>query len=74
MKELNRRAFLKLSGASAALLALAACGGGSSAPAAPTTPKEAKLLEAINKYRGSLPALRMDSGLDLAMDIAVKMA
>lgn len=32
MKEMNRRAFLKLSGASAALLALAACGGGSSAP------------------------------------------
>ena len=74
MKELNRRAFLKLSGASAALLALAACGGGSSAPAAPATPKEAKVLEAINKYRGSLPALRMDSGLDPAMDIAVKMA
>ena len=38
MKEMNRRAFLKLSGASAALLALAACGGGSSAPAAPATP------------------------------------
>ena len=49
MKELNRRAFLKLSGASAALLALAACGGGSSAPAAPATPKEAELLAAINK-------------------------
>ena len=48
MKELNRRAFLKLSGASAALLALAACGGGSSAPAAPTN-KEAELLAAINK-------------------------
>ena len=48
MKELNRRAFLKLSGASAALLALAACGGGSSAPAAPTG-KEAELLAAINK-------------------------
>ena len=74
MKELNRRAFLKLSGASAALLALAACGGGSSAPAAPATPKEAKVLEAINKYRGSLPPLTLDSGLDPAMDIAVKMA
>ena len=49
MKELNRRAFLKLSGASAALLALAACGGGSSAPAAPATPKDAELLAAINK-------------------------
>ena len=74
MKELNRREFLKLSGASAALLALAACGGGSSAPAAPATPKEAKVLEAINKYRGSLPPLTLDSGLDPAMDIAVKMA
>ena len=51
MKELNRRAFLKLSGASAALLALAACGGGSSAPAAPATPKDAKVLEALNLYR-----------------------
>lgn len=52
MKELNRRAFLKLSGASAALLALAACGGGPSAPPAPpapTTSKEAKVLEAINQ-------------------------
>ena len=49
MKELNRRAFLKLSGASAALLALAACGGGSSAPAAPATPKDAELVAAINK-------------------------
>ena len=48
MKELNRRAFLKLSGASAALLALAACGGGSSAPAVPTG-KEAELVAAINK-------------------------
>ena len=49
MKELNRRAFLKLSGASAALLARAACGGGSSAPAAPATPKDAELVAAINK-------------------------
>ena len=51
MKELNRRAFLKLSGAAAALLALAACGGGSSAPAAPSAPtgKEAELVAAINK-------------------------
>lgn len=54
MKEMNRRAFLKLSGASAALLALAACGGGSSAPAAPATPKDAKVLEALNLYRGEL--------------------
>ena len=74
MKELNRRAFLKLSGASAALLALAACGGGSSAPAAPATPKDAKVLEAINLYRGKLPPLTLDSGLDPAMEIVVKIA
>ena len=48
MKEMNRREFLTLSGASAALLALAACGGGSSAPAVPTS-KEAELVAAINK-------------------------
>lgn len=35
MKELNRRAFLKLSGASVALLALAACGGAPSTPVVP---------------------------------------
>lgn len=74
MKEMNRREFLTLTGAAVVALSLAGCGGGSSAPPAPTTPKEAKVLEVINKYRGSLPALRMDSGLDLAMDIAVKMA
>ena len=48
MKELNRREFLTLSGASVALLALAACGGAPSTPVAPTG-KEAKLLAAINK-------------------------
>ena len=73
MKELNRRAFLKLSGASAALLALAACGGGSSAPAVPTG-KEAKVLEALNLYRGKLSPLTLDSGLDPTMEIVVKLA
>ena len=72
MKELNRRAFLKLSGASAALLALAACGGGSSAPAAPATPKDAKVLEAINLYRGKLSPLTLDSGLNKAAEEVAK--
>ena len=65
MKELNRRAFLKLSGASAALLALAACGGGSSAPAVPTG-KEAKVLEALNLYRKEkkLGTFEMDDRLN----------
>lgn len=74
MKEMNRRAFLALSGASVALLALAACGGAPSAPAAPAGGKEAKVLEAINKYRGALPPLTPDSGLDPAMKLVVKIA
>ena len=48
MKEMNRREFLTLSGAAIVALSLAACGGGSSAPAAPTG-KEAELVAAINK-------------------------
>lgn len=74
MKEMNRRAFLALSGASVALLALAACGSTPSTPVVPTTGKEAKVLEAINKYRGALPPLTQDSGLDPAMKLVVKIA
>ena len=48
MKKMNRREFLTLSGAAVVALSLAACGGGSSAPAVPTG-KEAELLAAINK-------------------------
>ena len=47
MKEMNRREFLTLTGASVALLALAACGAPST-PVAPTG-KEAELVAAINK-------------------------
>ena len=76
MKELNRRAFLTLTGAALAMMALAACGADDApaAPAAPTNGKEAKVLEAINKYRGELPALTLDSGLDPAMELVVKIA
>lgn len=74
MKKMNRRTFLALSGASVALLALAACGGAPSAPAAPAGGKEAKVLQAINKYRGALPALTLDNGLDPAMELVVKIA
>lgn len=49
MKEMNRREFLTLSGAAVVALSLAGCGGGPSVPPAPTTPKEAELLAAINK-------------------------
>ena len=55
MKELNRRAFLTLTGAAVAMMALAACGDepyappAPPAPPAPTTSKEAELVAAINK-------------------------
>ena len=77
MKKMNRREFLALTGAAVVALSLAGCDDAPPAPPAPpapTTPKEAKVLEVINKYRGSLPALKPDSGLDPAMDIAVKIA
>ena len=73
MKEMNRREFLTLTGAAVVALSLAGCGGGTSAPAAPTG-KEAKVLEAINKYREPLLPLTLDSGLDPAMKIVVKIA
>ena len=55
MKEMNRRAFLTLTGAAVAMMALAACGDepyappAPPAPPAPTTSKEAELVAAINK-------------------------
>ena len=73
MKKMNRREFLTLTGAAVVALSLAGCGGPSAPPAAPTG-KEAKVLEAINKYRGALPALTPDSGLDPAMKIVVEIA
>lgn len=76
MKELNRREFLALSGASVALLALAACGGAPSTPVVPTG-KEAKVLEAIKKYRaaaGVKEPLALDNGLKPAAELVVKIA
>ena len=49
MKEMNRREFLTLSGAAIVALSLAGCGGGTYAPPAAPTGKEAELLTAINK-------------------------
>ena len=54
-------------------LSLAGCGGGSSAPAAPATPKDAKVLEALNLYRGKLSPLTLDSGLNKAAEEVAKM-
>ena len=76
MKEMNRREFLTLTGAAVVALSLAGCGGPSAPPAPPAVPtgKEAKVLEAINKYREPLPPLTLDSGLDPAMKLVVKIA
>lgn len=77
MKELNRREFLTLTGASVALLALAACGSTPSTPVVPTTGKEAKVLEAIKKYRaaaGVEEQIALDNGLKPAAEIVVKIA
>lgn len=77
MKKMNRREFLALSGASVALLALAACGGAPSTPAVPTTGEEAKVLEAIKKYRaaaGVEKPLALDNGLKPAVELVVKIA
>ena len=78
MKEMNRREFLTLTGAAVVALSLAGCGGGTYAPPAPAVPtgREAKVLEAINKFReaeGKSP-LTLDSGLDPAMKIVVEIA
>ena len=77
MKKMTRRTFLALSGASVALLALAACGDAPSAPAVPTNGEEAKVLQAINKYRaaaGVKEQIALDDGLKPAAEIVVKIA
>lgn len=77
MKKMNRREFLTLTGAAVVALSLAGCGGGSSAPAAPTTGEEAKVLEAIKKYRaaaGVKEPLALDNGLEPAVELVVKIA
>ena len=73
MKELNRREFLTLSGAAVVALSMAGCGG-PSAPPAPAVPtgKEAKVLEALNLYRGKLSPLTLDSGLNKAAEELAK--
>ena len=78
MKEMNRREFLTLTGAAVVALSLAGCGGGTYAPPAPAAPtgKEAKVLEAINLFRGEKGwgALKLDDGLNAVAEEAVKFA
>ena len=75
MKKMNRREFLTLTGAAVVALSLAGCGGGSSAPAAPTG-KETKVLEALNLYRKekTLEPYEMDEGLNGLAEEAAKFA
>ena len=79
MKKMNRREFLTLTGAAVVALSLAGCGGPSAppAPAVPTTGEEAKVLEAIKKYRaaaGVEKPLALDNGLKDAVELVVKIA
>lgn len=76
MKELNRREFLALSGASVAMLALAACGAPSTLPVVPTNGEEAKVLQAINLFRNEKgwEPFKMDEGLNAVAEEAVKFA
>ena len=63
--------------AAALALSLAACGGAPSTPAVPTTGEEAKVLEAIKKYRaaaGVEKPLALDNGLKPAVELVVKIA
>ena len=76
MKEMNRREFLTLTGAAVVALSLAGCGGPST-PVVPTTGEEAKVLEAIKKYRaaaGVKEPLALDDGLKPAAELVVKIA
>lgn len=75
MKELNRREFLTLTGAAVVALSLAGCGG-PSVPPAPTG-KEAKVLEAIKKYRaaaGVTEQITLDDGLKPAVELVAEVA
>ena len=79
MKEMNRREFLTLTGAAVVALSLAGCGAPSAppAPAVPTTGEEAKVLEAIKKYRaaaGVEKPLALDNGLKDAVEIVAEIA
>ena len=82
MKEMNRRAFLTLTGAALAMMALTACGADDvppapPAPPAPTTSEETKVLEAIKKYRaaaGVTEQITLDNELKPASELVVKIA
>ena len=86
MKEMNRREFLALTGAAVVALSLAGCDDGPyappappapPAPAAPTTSEEAKVLEAIKKYRaaaGVKEQITLEDDLKPAVEIVAEIA
>ena len=51
MKEMNRRTFLKLSGAAVVALSLAGCGDAPSAPTLPDDIRVQQALDALNQFR-----------------------
>lgn len=76
MKEMNRREFLTLTGAAVVALSLAGCGGGTYAPPAVPTGKEAKVLEAFNLFRRDKEwgDLKLDSILNVAAEKCAEVA
>ena len=73
MKEMNRRTFLKLSGASAVMLALAGCGGAPSAPMPPDDIRVQRALDALNKFRrdNGLTELVYEKDLEELTDLLI---
>ena len=76
MKKMNRREFLTLSGAAVVALSLAGCGGGTYAPPAAPTGKEANVLEAFNLFRKEKGwgELKLDSILNVAAEKCAEVA
>ena len=82
MKKMNRRAFLTLTGAALAMMALTACGADDvppapPAPPAPTTSEETKVLEAIKKYRaaaGVTEQITLEDDLKPAVKLVAEVA
>ena len=73
MKEMNRRTFLKLSGAAVVALSLAGCGGAPSAPTPPDDIRVQQALDALNKFRRdkSLTELVYEKDLEELTDLLI---
>ena len=73
MKRYDRRTFLKLSGASAVMLALAGCGGAPSAPTLPDDIRVQQALDALNQFRrdNGLTELVYEKDLEELTDLLI---